>query len=297
MNVLITGGSGFLGNALTDELLKNPDNYLFWVSRKHFTPNKKVTVLTYEDLTPDLTIDIIINLAGAGIADKRWTNARKQELLDSRLIPTQKILDFIHIAHHKPKLFISGSAIGYYGIQSTNDNRQLTETDTPICNDFSNELCTKWETLANTANIKTAIIRTGVVLDKTGKGMLKRLLPQFNLGLGAKLGNGLQMMSWISTPDWVKAVLFIIHQNMSYELENRQVYNLTAPNAINNLKFTQTLGKFLKRPTVFMIPAFMLKLMLGEMATLLLDGQNVYPKKLLELGFEFSHADIDTYLN
>ncbi|WP_066801980.1 TIGR01777 family oxidoreductase [Moraxella oblonga] len=296
MNILITGGSGFLGNALTDELLKNPNNHLFWVSRKAFTPNKKVTILTYDELNDDLKIDIVINLAGAGIADKRWSNVRKQELLDSRLIPTQKLLDFIKSTHYKPKLLINGSAIGYYGVQSFNDNRQLDETSPPICNDFSNELCTKWEILANTATIKTAIIRTGVVLDKTGKGILKRLLPQFQFGLGGKLGNGLQTMSWISIDDWVRAVLFIINKNLSDDLAYRQIYNLTAPNSVNNQAFTQALGKFLNRPTLFFVPAFILKAILGEMATLLLDGQRVYPKVLLEMGFEFEYNNIDEYL-
>lgn len=296
MNILIVGGSGFLGNALSDELLKNPKNTLFWVSRKQFNPDKKVTVLTYDDLTPDLKIDIIINLAGAGIADKRWSENRKIKLIESRMKPTQKIIEFINQAHYKPKLFISGSAIGFYGVQKLNDDSILTENTTPICNDFASRLCQKWETLANTSTIKTAIIRTGVVMDKNGGGMLKRLLPQFTLGLGGRLGNGQQIMSWISIDDWVRAVLFIIDKNLSDTLPQRQIYNLTAPNSVNNREFTKALGRFLNRPTVFVAPSFVLKTLLGEMATLLLDGQKVYPKALLDMGFEFNYPTLTSYL-
>lgn len=296
MNILIVGGSGFLGNALSDKLLKNPKNTLFWVSRKQFIPNKNVQVLTYDELTPERHFDIVINLAGAGIADKRWSNHRKKALLDSRLIPTQKIIDFIHQSHHKPKLLINGSAIGFYGVQKLNDDSILTENSTPICNDFANRLCQKWETLANSSTIKTAIIRTGVVMDKNGGGMLKRLLPQFTLGLGGKLGNGQQIMSWISIDDWVRAVIFIIDKNLSDTLPHRQIYNLTAPNSVNNREFTQALGKFLNRPTVFVAPSFVLKTLLGEMATLLLDGQRVYPKALLDMGFEFNYPTLTSYL-
>ncbi|WP_394261044.1 TIGR01777 family oxidoreductase [Moraxella boevrei] len=296
MNILIVGGSGFLGNALSNKLLKNPKNTLFWVSRQSFIPNKNVQVLTYDELTPEQHFDIVINLAGAGIADKRWSDNRKKALLDSRLIPTQKIIDFIHQSHHKPKLLISGSAIGFYGVQKLNDDSILTENTTPICNDFASRLCQKWETLANTSTIKTAIIRTGVVMDKNGGGMLKRLLPQFKLGLGGRLGNGQQIMSWISIDDWVRAVLFIIDKNLSDTLPHRQIYNLTAPNSVNNREFTQALGKFLNRPTVFVAPSFVLKTLLGEMATLLLDGQKVYPKVLLDMGFEFNYPTLTSYL-
>lgn len=318
MNILIVGGSGFLGNALSDELLKNPKNTLFWVSRQSFIPNKNVQVLTYDELTPERHFDTVINLAGAGIADKRWSNHRKKALLDSRLIPTQKIIDFIHQSHHKPKLLINGSAIGFYGVQKLNDTTIFTENekivrgelveplnDFPILRqaqderkivDFASDLCQKWETLANTSAIKTAIIRTGVVIDKNGGGMLKRLLPQFTLGLGGQLGNGQQIMSWISIDDWVRAVLFIIDKNLSDTLPHRQIYNLTAPNSVNNREFTKALGKFLNRPTVFVAPSFVLKILLGEMATLLLDGQKVYPKALLDMGFEFNYPTLTSYL-
>lgn len=296
MNILILGGSGFLGNALTDELLNNPKNSIFWVSRKQFIPNKKVTVLTYDELTPQRHFDVVINLAGAGIADKRWSKNRKQELLNSRLIPTQKIIDFINQTHYKPKLFISGSAIGFYGVQKLNDEGILTENNTPICNDFASRLCQKWETLALSAPISTAIIRTGVVIDKNGGGMLKRLLPQFKLGLGGQLGNGQQTMSWIAIDDWVRAVLFIIDKNLNDTLPQNQIYNLTAPNSVNNREFTKVLGKFVNRPTVFIAPSFVLKSLLGEMKTLLLDGQRVYPKALLQIGFEFNYPTLTSYL-
>lgn len=299
MNILIVSGSGFLGNALSDELLKNPKNTLFWVSRQSFIPNKNVQVLTYDELTPERHFDIVINLAGAGIADKRWSENRKIKLIESRMKPTEKIIEFINQAHYKPKLFISGSAIGFYGAYGGNEKNPILNEQSEARNDFSHKLCLLWEKLAMFASYygtPTAIIRTGVVIDKNGGGMLKRLLPQFTLGLGGRLGNGQQIMSWISIDDWVRAALFIIDKNLSNTLPHRQIYNLTAPNSVNNREFTQALGKFLNRPTVFVAPSFVLKILLGEMATLLLDGQRVYPKALLDMGFEFTYPTLISYL-
>ncbi|MDO4250945.1 MAG: TIGR01777 family oxidoreductase [Moraxella sp.] len=287
MNVLIAGGSGFLGRALTDALLTYPNTHITWVSR-HTATHPSVNILTYQELNDNLAFDVIINLAGAGIIDKRWSVAQKQYLMDSRLIPTQALLNFIATAHHKPSLFISSSAIGWYGAQSLNDNRVLDESSTPVKTDFAHHLCHAWELLANTAPIPTAIIRTGVVMDKRG-GMLNKVLPSFQWGLGGQLGSGKQLISWISLTDWVRAVIFILQNSLQDALSTHHCYNLCAPTPIDNATFTSILGKHLHRPTFFHLPAIVVKWLFQERATLLLDGQRVYPKALLDNGFVFQH--------
>lgn len=318
MKILITGGSGFLGTALTNALKTNGIHgesvSVSWVSRspasyEELEKSKNIAdnAISYDELaTTNEIFDIIINLAGAGIADKRWTDERKKQLFDSRLRPTQAVIDYIKRISVKPKLFISGSAIGWYGVQSEADMTALDESHTPIFADFSHELCEAWEKLALSVQsiLPVAIVRTGVVLSPEG-GMLTRLLTPFKLGLGGKLGTGEQVMSWISREDWVRAVMFIISSALPQPLpdggeflphrgrlgggDNPQIYNLTAPTPISNLTFTKTLGQWLHRPTFFTLPRFLLKLLLGEMATLLIDGQKVVPRNLLERGFTFKH--------
>lgn len=213
------------------------------------------------------------------------------------------MIDYIQRTAVKPKLFISGSAIGWYGIEL--ENNPITFDEDCENNsfflgeeyaDFSQKLCMVWENLALSVAslLPVAIVRTGVVIDPNG-GMMSRLITPFKLGLGGKLGTGQQVMSWISREDWARAVMFIIEKNVSKNRETTQkpqIYNLTAPTPITNLTFTKTLGKWLHRPTLFTLPRFLLKLILGEMATLLIDGQKVVPKHLLDSGFKFKHLTL-----
>ncbi|WP_227428833.1 TIGR01777 family oxidoreductase [Psychrobacter sp. I-STPA6b] len=298
MNILISGGSGFLGSALTDCLIQQGMT-VTWLTRDTSQSHpKNVQMLSYEQLANDnhnhnQNYDVIINLAGAGIADSRWTEKRKQQLMDSRLKPTQAILDFIVRSEYKPKLLISGSAIGWYGIQG---DTPLTE-DSSAKPDFAHSLCEKWEQLAMSATQKgvaVAIVRTGVVIDSQG-GMLAKLLTPFKLGLGGKLGDGQQIISWIGRDDWVRAVQFIIECHIDSQ-NQVMIYNLTAPNPISNHTFTKAVGSWLNRPTWFTLPRFLLKLLFGEMATLLIDGQKVLPQALLQAGFGFEYPTIDTLL-
>lgn len=301
MKILITGGSGFLGTALTQSLkthgVQGDTASVTWVSRsveKEKTKNIADDVISYDDLaSTNETYDVIINLAGAGIADSRWTDARKQELFDSRLKPTQAVIDYIERIGNKPKLLISGSAIGWYGIQKENDPTALDETSPVTKTDFAHEICQAWEQLALTAQdaVPVAIVRTGVVIAPEG-GMVGRLITPFKMGTGGKLGNGQQIMSWISRTDWVHAVIFIIEQNLTHTLPTQQIYNLTNPMPISNAAFTDAMGTWLHRPTVMTLPAFVVKTMFGEMSTLLLDGQRVVPTALLDQGFEFNDLTV-----
>ncbi|MER1974320.1 MAG: DUF1731 domain-containing protein, partial [Psychrobacter alimentarius] len=265
--------------------------------------------MTYDKLaTSDKTFDVILNLAGAGIADKRWSDDRKEALLASRIKPTESLLAYIASTGHKPKLLISGSAIGWYGTQG---DKPLTESS-GFETDFAHKLCDEWEKLALKATdhgVPVSIVRTGVVMHPDG-GMLGKLLTPFKMGIGGQLGNGKQIMSWISREDWVGATMFIMEQHLANQTNNQQnmlngdntlktdnatpavVYNLTAPNPVTNHTFTKTLGSYLHRPTFFTLPEALLKLMFGEMSTLLIDGQKVLPQALLDAGYKFKQPTL-----
>lgn len=310
MNILISGGSGFLGSAFSDWVNSNANIpvKITWLSRNANQSHPEyVTVMNYEELTTtSSTFDVIINLAGAGIADSRWTDERKALLLNSRLKPTQAILEYISRINIKPKLLLSGSAIGWYGAQGT---QPLTE-ESGFEPDFAHELCAEWEEMALSAlsfDVPVAIVRTGVVIHPNG-GMLGKLLTPFKFGVGGKLGNGQQIMSWISRTDWVRAAWFIIQHHLALDsavsgnadtkstVIEAMVYNLTAPNPVTNATFTKAVGNWLNRPTIFTLPSPLLKLMFGEMSTLLIDGQKVLPQALLKAGFEFEHLTIEQAL-
>ena len=313
MNILISGGSGFLGSAFSHELMKlyqemGSELQITWLTRDSNQAHpSNITMMSYDELaSSEKHFDVILNLAGAGIADARWSDARKAQLLASRMKPTQDILAFIARSSVKPQLLVSGSAIGWYGNQG---DKPLTE-NSGFQVDFAHQLCDDWEQLARQATesgVAVALVRTGVVIHPTG-GMLSKLLTPFKMGVGGQLGNGQQIMSWISRDDWVSAVIFIIEQHLNnaghHINENMQnarhtasnddvkIYNLTAPNPVTNYTFTKTLGTWLHRPTFFTLPEFLLKLMFGEMSTLLIDGQKVLPQALLDAGFEFKHQTL-----
>ncbi|ASR42497.1 TIGR01777 family protein [Xanthomonas citri pv. mangiferaeindicae] len=295
MHILITGGSGFLGSALTRALQRDGAR-VTWLSRRASTPAPDgVEVRDYAALWSDDRFDAVVNLAGAGIAERRWSAARKQVLRDSRLIPTRVLVDWIRSAHVPPKVLLSGSAVGWYGAQG---DLPLDEEGAPH-DEFQHRLCEEWEAAARVAEDRVPVVRlrTGVVLHPDG-GMLQRLLPPFRLGLGARLGDGRQMLSWIAREDWVAAVLALLHAHLRGEPQAPVgACNLTAPEPVDNTDFTRALADALRRPVVLAVPARALALGLGEMATLLVDGQRVLPARLLASGFEFAWSRLAPYLD
>jgi uncharacterized protein (TIGR01777 family) len=289
-HVLITGGTGLIGRHLIKHLCKN---YKITVvtrdtSRASRLLGSEHSFTTLDALKSVDDIDAIINLAGEPIADKRWTESQKQRICDSRWDITQRLVDLINNASTKPEVFISGSAIGIYGRQG----------DTPIDEDFedfhdefSREVCAKWETIANQANTRVCIARTGVVLEEDGGALAKMIMP-FRLGLGGPIGDGKQFMSWIHIEDMVRGLIYLIEDERC--LGN---FNFTSPNPNTNHFFSIKLAKRLQRPCIFKVPAFVIKTLMGESSDLVLYGQKVLPARLLNCGFTFQYSTLEEALN
>lgn len=294
MKVLITGGTGFIGSALARSLAEQGFEVTV-LSRSPGSVEKICGQGIYalgnlDQLGPEDTYQVIINLAGAPVFGHRWSDARKQVIRESRIGLTEQLIACIARMTVKPDLLISGSAIGYYGNQG---DIVLTEQSAPR-NDFSHQLCADWEDAAKNAEqfgIRVCLIRTGLVLGEGG-GILQRMLLPFRLSLGGRLGNGRQWMSWIHRQDWIA-----IAQKMIADASMQGAYNATAPNPVTNHKFTRMLAQCLKRPALFPVPASLLKLLLGEMSELVLGSQRVLPERLLEQGFRFKYTDLSSALN
>lgn len=289
MRVLIAGGSGFVGSALIRDL-KFAGHQTAIIARdpKKFSA-PSVGWGTEELIRAVSEYDAVVNLAGEPIIGKRWNEKQKQRLWDSRIGSTKKLVDAMKEAKTRPKVFISASAEGYYGPRG---DEALDETDSGG-NDFLAGLCKKWEEealRAKSLGIRTAIIRLGVVLGMGG-GALSKMVPQFKLGLGGPLGHGRQYLSWIHISDLARLFLFLLERE---GLEG--AFNGTAPNPATNREFSKTLGRVLRRPALFPVPGFILKLALGEAADAILTGQRVMPKRTLEAGFEFRFSNLEEAL-
>jgi uncharacterized protein (TIGR01777 family) len=293
MKVLITGGTGLIGRELIKILIAtNADITVLTRNTSKAVvqfsyPVTFIKALTLGDIENQ---DTIINLAGEPIADKRWSTLKKEQICKSRWKITEQLTSLINEAKNPPTLLISGSAIGIYGRQSS---ISIDESFKDYHREFTHKVCDTWEELALKAKsprTRVAIIRTGIVLDKKAGALSKMLLP-FKLGFGGKIGTGKQMMSWIHIEDIVAAILHI--QNTLLE----GPINLTSGNAVSNKIFTGSLAKVLNRPCFFNTPAILLKLIFGEMAEILLFGQDVIPNKLINSGFIFKHPTIDSALD
>ena len=286
--IAVTGASGLIGSALVGKLKSEG----YTVQRLVRRPTVSSEEVFWNPATQEIDIaalegvDAVIHLAGAGVGDKRWTKKYKAEILNSRLLGTTTIANAV--AQVKPKVFITSSAIGWYG---ETGNRAVTETDRGG-DDFLAAVCREWEAAADLAgDVRTVKIRTGLVLDPTG-GALGRMLPLFRFGLGGKLGNGKQWWSWITLHDQIRAIQFLLENN-----EISGPVNLTAPNPVTNQEFTSALARALRRPALFPAPAFALKLALGGFSTEILGSKKVLPAALQDAGFNFEFPHIGPALD
>ncbi len=293
MNVLITGGTGLIGQKLVNALKQDKANITVLTrntKKAASTLGSNISFIEKLSLSCIENQDVVINLAGEPIANKRWSKAQKNKICHSRWDITKQLTDLIKKAASPPGLFISGSAIGIYGRQP---NTPIDETFTRYNQEFTHEVCEKWEKLALEAKsdvTRVVVLRTGIVLDSKAGALAKMLLP-FRLGVGGKVSGGQQVMSWIHIEDMISAILHI--QNTP---SFKGVANITSPYPVTNGIFSKTLAETLKRPAILNTPAILLKIIFGEMADLLLFGQHVLPSKLIHSGFNFKHPTIDKAL-
>ena len=285
MHILVTGGTGFIGRSLCRELhneghgvtvyTRNPAS----ISRIFDFPVEGLPSL--EEWPTQRHFDAVINLAGEPIMARRWSDARKRVLWESRVSLTEKLVERMAQAPVKPTVFISGSAIGIYGDQGDD----LLDESSVGGDDFGHQLCAAWESAALQAEaqgIRVCLLRTGLVVGRQG-GFLDRMLLPFKLGLGGRIGDGRQWMSWIHLQDHIALTLFLLRTSQA-----RGPYNATAPNPVTNQEFTRELARQLRRPAFLPVPAWLLKVVAGEMSGLLLGSQRALPRHAQAQGFRFS---------
>ncbi|MEI7722965.1 MAG: TIGR01777 family oxidoreductase [Actinomycetota bacterium] len=284
--IAVTGSSGLIGSALVGHLKSEGHTVQRLVRRAPVSSDEiqwdpKTGFVDIEALRG---VDAIIHLAGVGVSDKRWSKRFKSEILNSRLLGTTAIANAV--AEVKPQVFISASAIGWYG---DSGNRAVVETDS-VGNDFLAAVCREWEGAADLVGaVRTVKLRTGLVLDPTG-GALGRMLPLFRFGLGGKLGSGKQWWSWITLHDVVRAITFALENDISGPV------NLTSPNPVTNQEFTAALARALNRPALFPAPAIALKIALGGFSSEVLGSKKVMPTALTTAGFQWDYPHISTAL-
>ncbi|MSO34931.1 MAG: TIGR01777 family protein [Acidobacteria bacterium] len=293
MTVVLAGGSGFLGSKLRAQLER--DGHRVVNLTRSPRPDRPGDVPWQPDGSAGQLAayldgtDAVVNLAGENIAGTFWSEGRKAQLRNSRLLATRTLVRAVGACERPPKALISGSAVGYYGAHG---DEMVTER-TPPGTDFLARLCVDWEQEARagaSAKTRLVIVRSGVVLGADG-GALKKMILPFKLGLGATLGSGDQYMPWIHVDDWVSMIGWLINTDRAIG-----AFNASAPTPVTNRDFTRTLGRVLRRPAVFHAPAFVLKIGLGELANMLLTGQRVLPAAADELGFRFANRELEPAL-
>jgi uncharacterized protein len=290
MRILISGASGFIGSALIPKL----ESRGFRVTRLVRTTESRDEQLAWDPTQPVhpesvSRFDAVIHLAGEPVA-ARWTEASKKRILESRVLGTAHLCEALAKAPQPPRTLISASAIGYYG----DGGDEVLREESPSGEGFLPEVCRQWEAAtkpAADAGIRVIQIRIGIVLSAQG-GALKKMLPPFRMGLGGQIGNGRQWLSWIHLQDLVASILHILESDSL-----RGPVNLVAPEPVRNSEFTRALAAVLSRPAIFRIPAFVVRLMFGEMAgEVLLAGQRVQPAKLIASGYQFKYRALGTAL-
>jgi uncharacterized protein (TIGR01777 family) len=284
--IAVTGASGLIGSALVGHLKSEGHTVQRLVRRSPISSDEvQWDPLTgFVDLQPLNGVDAIIHLAGVGVGDKRWNRKYKAEILNSRLLGTTAIASAA--TELKPAVFISASAIGWYG---ESGNRAVVETDR-YGDDFLATVCREWEGAADlTGEIRTVKLRTGLVLDPTG-GALGKMLPLFRFGLGGKLGSGKQWWSWITLHDQIRAIMFALENPISGPV------NITTPNPVTNQEFTSALARAMHRPALFPAPALALKIALGGFSSEVLGSKKVVPQVLQDAGFVWDYPHISEAL-
>jgi len=302
MRIVIAGGTGFIGGFLIPKL-SAAKHQIIILSRNMEPSPTRISSPVVPDSGAQLTTewwdgtavgrwaeaidgaDAVINLAGESIDGKRWTRARKLDLLNSRIFPTRAIVEAIRRAQRRPKVLVNASAVGYYGSVETGDVREAH----PRGYDFLANLCGRWEDEARAAEsfgVRVARLRFGIVLDKEG-GALKKLLLPFRLFAGGWLGSGRQWFPWVHRDDVIGMIVFA--------LENGAVsgpVNVAAPEPVTNKEFCRALGKVLNRPCWAPVPGFVLQVALGELSRMVLTGQRVVPRKALDAGYTFQYPSL-----
>jgi len=281
VNILITGASGLIGSALV-EYLVNDGNSLFSLQRNK--NGQSGSFWNFDRLKTEetsLSFDAVIHLAGENIASGRWTRSKKKRIMDSRVVGTRELAEFISALDHKPGVFVSASAIGYYGDQGDT----VLDEDSMTGTNFVAEVCREWEKaskIAEAAGIRVINPRIGMVLSGKG-GTLSTMLPSFRLGIAGIVGDGKQYVSWIDIRDIVSSILFLI-QDSSIS----GPVNLVSPHPVTNYEFTKTLGSVVNKPTIMKMPAFAARTVFGQMGSeLVLSSTRVMPKCLTQHGYSF----------
>ncbi|SEQ95160.1 hypothetical protein SAMN04244573_02580 [Azotobacter beijerinckii] len=293
MHILLTGGTGLMGRSLCRQWSAEGHRLTVWSRSPGRVPglcgNSVRGIGRLEELDGE-TLDAVVNLAGAPIADRPWTRKRKALLWASRITLTEQLVGWLQTRLQRPRVLISGSAVGWYG---DGGERELHEDMGPVGGDFASQLCGAWEDSARRAEelgMRVVLLRSGVVLAPDG-GFLQRLLPVFRLGLGGPIGNGRQWLPWVHIADQVALIDFLLRRE-----DAQGPYNACAPKPVRNGEFARALGRVLHRPALLPAPAFALRLGLGELAGLLLGGQRAVPRRLCEAGFVFRFTDLDAAL-
>jgi uncharacterized protein (TIGR01777 family) len=285
MRILITGASGLIGKALQRSFSEKGYELLLAGRGEPRKPNEIQWSVDEGFREADLgrleVLDVVVHLAGENIAGLRWTEEKKKDIRDSRVKGTHNLVSTLARLQQKPRVFIAGSAMGFYGDRGD----EIVTESSPPGNTFLSDVSKEWETesrRAEDSGIRTVLLRTGIVLSKDG-GALATMMTPFKFGVGGVVGSGKQWMSWISLDDVVEIINFAI------ENENlRGAVNVVAPNPVTNEEFTKTLGEVLYRPTFLPLPEFAVNLVFGEMGdALLIDSTRVEPKRLKDAGYKF----------
>ena len=290
--ILITGGTGLIGSALSQRLIKAGHSVCVLTRQKRLHAQYIDGIHFLNELNTNDNFDIVINLAGEPIANKRWSAKQKQVIWHSRIDTTQTLISHLETCSKKPEVFINASAIGFYGIaRGDQDINEKAQGDIS----FSSQLCSVWENTARQVEelgIRCCLLRTGIVLSKEG-GVLRKLLPSYQIGLGGPVGDGKQWMPWIHIEDMLNIIEFCINtKNLNGPI------NCVAPNIVDNKEFSKILARNLRRPDFFRLPRWVVELVFGQMGVeLLLSGKKVRPEYLANTEFSFQYTELDKALS